>query len=320
MESLKGNLGLPTETLTAPPRDDENLALQALLRSSRFSFVLLAPICVLLGLGTAWSSIDSVNIGLLLLLFLVTVLAHMSVNLLNEYLDFQSGLDLHTQRTPFSGGTGFLPEKPQAARYVLWHALATLLATCLIGCYLVWQVGIWLLPLGIIGVLLVLTYTSVLNRFAFLCWVAPGLGFGGVMVLGAHYVLTGQFNSSVFLASLVVFFLVNNLLLLNQFPDIEADRQAGRRHLLVKYGVKPSVYAYGLGALVVPVIIIAAVVNGVWSVWALAALIPWVLSLFSLLTAWRYGEQLAEHTPAMAANVAATLLVPSVLTVALILS
>lgn len=317
MESLKN---ISTDTLTAPTGDDENLALQALLRSSRFSFVLLAPICVLLGLGTAWSSIASVNIGMLLLLFLVSVLAHMSVNLLNEYLDFQSGLDLHTQRTPFSGGTGFLPEKPQAARYVLWHALATLLATCLIGCYLVWQVGIWLLPLGIVGVFLVLAYTSVLNRFAFLCWAAPGLGFGGVMVLGAHYVLTSQFNISVFLASLVVFFLVNNLLLLNQFPDIAADRQAGRRHLLVRYGVKSGVYAYGLGALVVPVIVVAAVINAVWPAWALAALIPWTFSLFSLLTAWRYGERLAEHTPAMAANVVATLLVPSVLTAVLVLA
>ena len=37
------------------------------------------------------------------------LLAHISVNALNEYLDFTSGLDLTTLRTPFSGGSGTLP-------------------------------------------------------------------------------------------------------------------------------------------------------------------------------------------------------------------
>lgn len=296
------------------------LVIQALLRSSRFSFVLLAPVCIFLGLATAWHSIEGVNAGLLLLLVAAAVLAHMSVNLLNEYLDFQSGLDLVTQRTPFSGGTGFLPEQPKAARFVLWHGIGTLVLTCLIGCFLVWKTGIWLLPLGILGVLLVVSYTSVLNRTAWLCLIAPGLGFGVVMVLGAHYVLAGDFSLSVFLASLITFLLVNNLLLLNQFPDLAADRQAGRKHLLIRYGVKHGIYAYGLTSLTVPAVIILAVLSGIWTGWALMALLPWLASLYSLLGVWRHGEKLGQHLPAMAANVVATLTVPAVLGLVLILA
>jgi len=44
-----------------------------------------------------------------MLALLGAFLAHVSVNTLNEYYDFKSGLDLETIRTPFSGGSGALP-------------------------------------------------------------------------------------------------------------------------------------------------------------------------------------------------------------------
>src|SRR5690606_28083014 len=73
-----------------------------------------------------------------------------------------------------------------------------------------------------------------------LCLIAPGLGFGVLMVAGSHLLLAGSVDSRAWLASLLPFFLVNNLLLLNQFPDIDADRQAGRYHALIPWGVKRS--------------------------------------------------------------------------------
>ena len=47
-----------------------------------------------------------------------------------------------------------------------------------------------------------------------------------------------------FVASLVPFFLVSNLLLLNQFPDVEADRFAGRKHFPILVGRTVSGYIY----------------------------------------------------------------------------
>ncbi len=41
-----------------------------------------------------------------MLALLGAFLAHISVNTLNEYFDFKSGLDLETIKTPFSGGSG----------------------------------------------------------------------------------------------------------------------------------------------------------------------------------------------------------------------
>jgi 1,4-dihydroxy-2-naphthoate octaprenyltransferase len=73
-------------------------------------------------------------------------------------------------------------------------------------------------------------------KFFWFCWLAPGLGFGPLMVMGTEVALAGQYTLEGFVASLVPFFLVNNLLLLNQYPDIEADKAVGRRHFLVVYG------------------------------------------------------------------------------------
>lgn len=59
------------------------------------------------------------------------------------------------------------------------------------------------------------------------------------MVMGTHFALTGEYSATAGLASLVPFFLVSDLLLLNQFPDVEpiepvqcAHRQAGKTALL----------------------------------------------------------------------------------------
>lgn len=211
----------------------------AVVRASRPNFLILAPLCVGLGLAVVWqtdrSTIDTMN---LLLVFAGGLLAHAAVNLFNEYQDFTSGLDLTTRRTPFSGGSGALPEIPQAARGVLLAAYTTLTLVLLIGGWFLWLRGWPMLLLGTTGTLLVLTYTHWLTRRPLLCLMAPGLGFGPVMVLGTIVALGGTINSTALYVSLVAWILVSEFLLVNQIPDEVADRQAGRRHLVITMGAR----------------------------------------------------------------------------------
>ena len=79
---------------------------RVLLQSMRGPFLVLTPVCVLLGVGTVVANKAPVDWSLLFLCLLGALLAHISVNALNEYADFRSGLDLATLRTPFSGGSG----------------------------------------------------------------------------------------------------------------------------------------------------------------------------------------------------------------------
>jgi 1,4-dihydroxy-2-naphthoate octaprenyltransferase len=178
--------------------------------------------------------------------------------------------------------------------------------------------GPLLLVLGIAGIVIILTYTQWLNRWPLLCLIAPGLGFGVLMVVGTHMVLAGSASNAAWLASLVPFFLVNNLLLLNQYPDIEADRSIGRKHLPIAYGTTISSYVYGLFSLAAYAAILAGVYYGYFPGLGLVALLPAALSLYSLAGALRHGAKIGTYPRYLAANVAATLLTPLVLGIAIL--
>ena len=64
------------------------------------------------------------------------------------------------------------------------------------------------------------------------------------MVMGTDFVLTGEYSMTAFFASLTPFFLVSNLLLLNQFPDVEADNSIGRSHFPGVAGRRKSSFIY----------------------------------------------------------------------------
>ena len=76
------------------------------LRQIRAPFLLLPPISVLVGVSVAVYESYSINALYLALAFIGALLAHIAVNVLNEYYDYKSGVDFKTVRTPFSGGRG----------------------------------------------------------------------------------------------------------------------------------------------------------------------------------------------------------------------
>lgn len=141
-----------------------------------------------------------------------------------------------THRTPFSGGSGALPETPSAARRVLLAGLGTLALVVVIGLYFLWLRGLPLLVLGAAGVVLVLTYTRWITRSPLLCLLAPGIGFGPIMVLGSVIAVGARIDTTALLTSLVALLMVSELLLINQIPDAKADREIGRRHLVITLG------------------------------------------------------------------------------------
>jgi 1,4-dihydroxy-2-naphthoate octaprenyltransferase len=190
------------------------------------------------------------------LVILSALLAHISVNALNEYFDFKSGLDLITQKTPFSGGSGVLPNNPQFAPWALWIGFLSLFIITIIGIFLVVIYGINLLIIGVLGVLIIIFYTSVLNKFIFSSLISAGLGFA-LMVLGSGLVLEGFINTKIIIISIIIFAIVNNLLLLNQFPDREADKQVGRKNIVIRYNDKAKYFYLGFAILAIFTVIYA---------------------------------------------------------------
>ena len=269
----------------------------AVFMSIRPPFLILTPVCIFLGYTLAYASSPNPSHALLSLILLGALAAHISVNTFNEYFDYRSGLDLATIKTPFSGGSGALVAHPAAMRAVLVVAITSLVLTSLIGLYFTYIYGLVILAIGAVGVVIVLTYTSWINRHPWLCLVAPGLGFGPVMILGSYFVLVGELSSRAAWVSLLPFFLVNNLLLLNQFPDREADQRVGRHHFPIAYGLQNSSRVY-LGFVMASCLVI---IIGVWvgfiPVLGYVALLPLVVALMMVPGIFKQADQVDKLLP-----------------------
>ena len=279
----------------------------AVVRASRPNFLLLAPLCAGLGLAVAWQQGQAPELLHTFLVFLGAVLAHAAVNLLNEYDDFRSGLDMITERTPFSGGSGALPEMPSAARRVLWAGLGTLALVVAIGLYFLWLRGLPLLVLGAAGVVLVLTYTRWITRLPLLCLLAPGMGFGPIMVLGTVIALGGGIDTTALLASLVALLMVSELLLINQIPDAEADRAIGRRHLVITLGPEKAAHLVAGLLLASYGVIVAGVISGHLDMTGLIALAPLPAAIWISLRLPRVLAMPDQLNRVLGANVAVLL-------------
>ncbi len=246
----------------------------------------------------------------LILIFIAALAAHMSVNLFNEGEDFTSGLDLHTQRTPFSGGSGTLPAYPEMADAVRVAAIISLSITIAIGLFLVGTGGGYLALIGLLGVGLIYFYTSKITHHAWLCLIAPGLAFGPLMMGGAYMALGGQNGLAVLAASLIVFFLVNNLLLLNQFPDLEADKRFGRIHLPILIGRQNAAWVFVCFLVAAYLVLLTGVWLKVLPAYSLLGGLTVLMAVPAANKVLQHAEHVELLKPAMALNVAITLATP----------
>lgn len=289
----------------------------AIVGPMRLPFLVLPPACVALGAATAAWSGSKINLLYLFIAFVGAVSAHISVNALNEYDDFKSGLDFNTRRTPFSGGSGTLPAKPDKAHVAFITGMISLAITALIGIYFTYIRGLGLLPLGLLGLFIIVAYTRWLTRSPFLCLIAPGLGFGPLMVMGTDFVLNGSYSWTSFVASLVPFFLVSDLLLLNQFPDVEADREIGRHHLPIAIGKEASVKVYGAFLAAAYAAIVVGYLAGVLPSASLVALVSIVLAVSTVKGAARHAGDITKLIPYMGRNVVINIATPVLLAISL---
>ncbi|KPK44737.1 MAG: hypothetical protein AMJ65_02235 [Phycisphaerae bacterium SG8_4] len=268
---------------------------------TRPQFLLLSVVLVLLGTAIAchqgqfdWLKFILTTLGL--------VLAHASVNILNDYFDYQSGIDLETTQTPFSGGSGILPEGLLEPKGVYRFGVGCLLTALLIGIYLTVVSGWKLLPLVIVGGVVIYFYTSYLTK-----WIAgeiwAGLGLGTLPVLGTYFVQTGSYSLEAFVASLAPGFLTANLLFLNEFPDFEADKKGGRYHIVIALGKEKACYLYaGLMAMTY-LCIVAGVFCRLMPPLTLIGLLSAPVALKAISTAFKHHDDLQKMIPALGANV-----------------
>jgi 1,4-dihydroxy-2-naphthoate octaprenyltransferase len=176
------------------------------------------------------------------------VLAQAGTNLANDYGDHTSRNDEYNKvPSPFNGGSRVIQAGLLAPWKVLLAALSCFAATIGIGLYLNDLIGgapfantpvLWA---GVAGCVLGVAYTLGPLRLSYrgLGEIAIALGFGPVIVLGAHFVMTagaiGEWHwGRPLAASLPVALFVMLIVWINQFQDAPADARARKRTWVVR--------------------------------------------------------------------------------------
>ncbi len=284
---------------------------------TRPQFLLLSVVLAFLGASIAWYD-GAFHPGFALLAMVGLLLAHTSVNVLNDYFDYRSGIDLVTPKTPFSGGSGILPAARLTPTQVLWLGVVSLLLTIPIGIYFVLTRGWLLLPLILAGALCILLYTPFILKTKWPEW-AAGLGLGTLPVLGAYFVQTAGYTWPAVIASIPSGILVHNLLLLNEFPDVEADQTAKRQTLPIVIGREKAGIVYSALTIMVYLWIVGGVVARVMPVFALIALLTLPFAVKAIKGALK-PTGMDKLMPAMANNVLVVLLTQLLLGIGYILA
>ncbi|MFP4065797.1 MAG: prenyltransferase [Bacteroidales bacterium] len=286
--------------------------IQAWLAQTRANFLLLAVFLVAIGLAYSAKYNPGVSFNWMhaILIAAGTISAHVAVNLFNELSDYYTGIDFNTKRTPFSGGSGMMTSGYLKPRQVKIAAAITLVFSGGIGLYFS-LVSHWSIALiSVIGAFTIVFYTRLLSRMS-LGELFAGLVLGSLVVLGAFIAQSGSpgmalstlIPPEVWLISLPPGILTAMLLLLNEFPDTEADRGGGRNHLVIKLGKKRSAKLYAASMMFVFLFILLLPLLGIASPWLYLALLPFPLAVKTSLTAIRHGEQTPKLLPALGMNV-----------------
>ena len=272
---------------------------------TRPQFLLLSVVLGFLGACIAWYD-GAFHLGHAVLAFIGILLAHISVNVLNDYFDYRSGVDLETKRTPFSGGSGILPAGLLKPKEVFWFGLICLLLDIPIGVYFIIVKGWLLLPIILIAGICVLLYTPVILKLKWPEW-SPGLGLGALPILGVYFVQTTAYTLSAVVAAIPSGILVHNLLLLNEFPDTEADGKAGRKTLPITMGKERASIVYSILTLVVYLWIIGGVVAGQMPAFSLIAWLTLPFAIKAIQGALKHQE-MSKLMPAMGNNIIVVLI------------
>ena len=206
--------------------------------------LLLAFLISLVGVAAA-ARAGAINAAQAALVVVGAVLAQMSVNLVNDYHDYASGLDKMTSKTKFSGGSKLLVSGAVKHRDALYMGVSAAAIAGIISLYLAFAVNIALLALIAVGAIAVFLYSRYIIRFPLLP--EPFVMLAFVLVgAGSYIVAHGSFTgiAGALLTIVPAGMLAGIALLANEVPDAEIDRKFGRRHAVIVFNSNRRTSAY----------------------------------------------------------------------------
>ncbi|MGE5362947.1 MAG: 1,4-dihydroxy-2-naphthoate polyprenyltransferase [Bacteroidota bacterium] len=228
-----------------------------------------------------------------LLAVFCALLIQIATNFTNDLYDFLAGTDT-TERVG--------PKRALAEGWITVSEMKTAIiltfgAAFLAGLFLVYTGGFWVLVIGVLSILAGLAYTAGPYPLAY-----NGLGdifvfifFGLVATVGTYYVQAHSVASIAVVSSLPMGALITNILIVNNYRDLEDDKLAGKKTMAVLYGAAFTRFEYLFLLIVcytVPFIIFFFYDASITVLMPLLSL-PVAIRLFAMLFTHK-GEQLNQ--------------------------
>ncbi|MFT5806289.1 MAG: 1,4-dihydroxy-2-naphthoate octaprenyltransferase [Moritella dasanensis] len=289
---------------------------KTVLRSINVSYLLLTLACVFLGFSAVIANHGDVNGYVLIAACIAAFIGHVSICTFHEYSDLKTTWAFKANSKKHHGH----PRARDQVNSVFLAGVIALVASLLCGLFLVMQFGLGILPVGIVGLMVLLSYSSVIKKHPIYSLLAPGFGFALLIALATEFVLVGQYTQLVWVIALIPFFLVNNLWLLNNYGEInKAAIEQSAEDFPMAYGIKISNYVYAVFATLATVLIITYVVIGYLPALSLISLIPMPLAFYALYGGIKFGQNIAQQPKFLRSNLIATVATPVLLGLTLIL-
>ena len=236
----------------------------------------------LIGLGTAAASGLDINLAKALVTMLFALVAHAGANVINDYFDALNGTDgFNTELLhPYTGGSRFIQNGYLSLAEMRRFGYLLLAAVIPGGLWLTILSGPGLVVIGLAGLLVAWAYSAPPLKL-----MSRGMGEGAItagwllVVLGTDFVQRGEFSILPLVAGLPFALLVAAILYINQFPDMRADAQAGKRTLVVRLGPRVASRGYVLLVAFAYLWLAGALAGGQLPWTAAIALLPLVFSV-----------------------------------------
>ncbi len=291
------------------------------LDAIRFPFLIVSVLAVLVGTAVAFVENSSFSKSYFLLAFLGIALFHASADLFNDFFDHLSGSDeINIQKTPFSGGSRMIQLKVMSPAKVLTGAILSLLGCSAIGIYLNFRVeGNVILYIGLAGAFFGIFYVGIPFKLAHygLGEIAIFLSFGPAIVFGSYYLQTEQFSWDPIFISVLIGLLITLILFINQFPDFEADKESGKKHLVIRMGKKISVYAFIIAMAVTYALLILYVLLNILPLISLIVLISLPFPIIASIGLWKNYDNYLALIPSLAMTILTCITYSVLLSIAL---
>ena len=279
--------------------------LKLYVRALRLPFITASALLVIFTGLYVYTSQGIFNWNLFLLTLLGVSFAHLASNTINDYFDWDKSDKVNAFATEFNGGS----RKNIEGNFFKFDFLKMSIVLFILSLILFMGIVFSKRPLAIYFGLAGLILGS-LYSFPPFSLQSRGLGesviflaFGPLITAATGYILTGMFSLNHALIGIPAGLFVTAIIWINEFPDFIADREVGKKTLVVRMGLKTSRYAYLTIFFLAYAFVVYFVIIEILPLLSLITLLGVPIALSNIVKLWTKFEQPKELVPVQAKTI-----------------